>query len=262
MNKNKELDNSRDYKYYTAICLVIKDENRYLKEWIDWHVKLGFEHFYIYDNGNVDNVNDIVPMYDEVIQENITVVNWRGHHSHIQQDAYNHFMQNYKQDCRWVLCIDSDEFVRFTDGNTTNVNEFLRGYEDYTEVWGYEVEYGADGQEKYEDKPVRERFTTIVESTLGYYWKNFVQPNRITNWIMHYANYDPDKNLLFKNEEENKNLFVIDHYYTKSWEEWCDKIKVRGGADPNYHKNLKSFFLYNPDMSYLDTEEDVVQSYE
>lgn len=55
---------------------------------------------------------------------------------------------------------------------------------------------------------------------------------------------------------------MIDHYYTKSWEEWCWKIKERGGADPNYHKALREFFYYNPDMKYLDTGEQAVQAYE
>ena len=79
---------------------------------------------------------------------------------------------------------------------------------------------------------------------------------------MHYAYYDPAKHQVFENEERNKNLFVIDHYYTKSWEEWQRKIKERGGADPNYHKVLKEFFFYNPDMAYLDTGENAVQAYE
>lgn len=260
--KNKAIDAELDCKYYSAVILLIKNENRYLREWLDWHLGLGFAHVYIYDNGEEEHVQEIIDGYTAEVQQKISVIDWTGHHNHIQQDAYNHFMENYKADVHWGLFIDSDEFLRFTDGETTDVNTFLKNYEDYTEVWGYEVEYDANGQEKYEDKPVRERFTRQTDVREGFYWKNFIQPNRIDGFLMHYAYYDTTKHLLFRNDENNKNLFVIDHYYTKSWEEWQIKIKERGGADPNYHKELQEFFLYNPDMSYLDTGENTIQNYE
>ncbi|MEY8427739.1 glycosyltransferase family 2 protein [Lachnospiraceae bacterium 46-15] len=260
--KNKEKDAVLDCRYYSAVILLIKDENRYLKEWLDWHLELGFEHVYIYDNGAVDDVKEIVQEYSADMQSKITVIDWRGHHNHIQQDAYNHFLDNYKSDVRWGLFIDSDEFLRFTDGETEDVNTFLKNYEDYTEIWGYEVEYDANGQENYENRLVRERFTRQTDVREGFYWKNFIQVNRIDAFEMHYAYYDPEKHQVWKNGEDNKDLFVIDHYYTKSWEEWKRKIMERGGADPNYHKALREFFVYNPDMIHLDAGEDAVQAYE
>lgn len=262
LSQNRVKDAELDCKHYSAIVLLIKDENRYLQEWLDWHISLGFDHVYIYDNGTKDHVQDIIDGYDEGNQQKITVIDWTGHHNHIQQDAYNHFMDNYKADVRWGLFIDSDEFLRFTDDVTTDVNTFLKAYEDYTEVWGYEVEYDANGQEKYENKPVRERFTRRTDAREGFYWKNFIQVNRIDSFLMHYTYYDPAKHQVFKNDQSNQDLFVIDHYYTKSWEEWCWKIKERGGADPNYHKALQEFFYYNPDMEYLNTGEQAVQAYE
>lgn len=261
LNLDRENDAKLNCRYYSAVIMVIKHENRYLREWIDWHLNLGFEHIYLYDNGTEERVTEITETYPAVIREKITVTDWSGHHVHLQQNAYEHFMQNFKQDVRWGIFIDSDEFVRFT-GITTDVNRFLRGYEDYTEIWGYEVEYDANGLVSYEDKPVHERFTRITDVREGFYWKNFVQPNRIDGWLMHYAQYNPRKHFVFENEERNKDLFIIEHFYTKSWEEWQWKIKDRGGADPKYHKRLQEFFTYNPDLAYLNTGEDAVQAYE
>ena len=262
LSLDRENDAKLNCRYYSAVIMVIKHENRYLREWIDWHLSLGFEHIYLYDNGTEERVTEITETYPAEIREKITVTDWSGHHVHLQQNAYEHFMQNFKQDVRWGIFIDSDEFVRFTDGITTDVNGFLRGYEDYTEIWGYEVEYDANGQVSYEDKPVHERFTRTTDVREGFYWKNFVQPNRIDGWLMHYAQYNPRKHFVFENEERNKDLFIIEHFYTKSWEEWQWKIKDRGGADPKYHKRLQEFFTYNPDLAYLNTGEDAVQAYE
>lgn len=39
---------------YLAICAIAKDEGSYFSEWIEWHLKMGVEKFYIYDNGSTD----------------------------------------------------------------------------------------------------------------------------------------------------------------------------------------------------------------
>lgn len=261
LEKNRTSDACLKCLYYSAVVLLIKDENRYLEEWIDWHLALGFDHIYIYDNGIRERVEEVTGGYEKEKKKKITVIDWSGHHDHIQQDAYNHFLENFKEKVRWGLFIDSDEFLRFTS-DVPDVNTFLKEYEDYTEIWGYEVEYDANGQEAYEEKPVRERFTRQTDAREGFYFKNFIQVNRIDSFLMHYAYYDEAKHLLFKSEQSNRELFVIDHYYTKSWEEWQKKIKERGGADPNYRKALSEFFVYNPDMRYLDSGDQAVQAYE
>jgi hypothetical protein len=46
----------------------------------------------------------------------------------------------------------------------------------------------------------------------------------------------------------------INHYYTKSYEEWLWKIN-RGTCDSRCAKKYKEFFWYNPDLQYLYNEE-------
>lgn len=262
LNQNLASDASVNYTDYSAIVLLIKNENKYLKEWLDWHLNLGFDKVYIYDNGTTESVNDVISEYSDDIQSKIIVIDWKGTFHNVQEDAYNHFLKHYKTSVRWGLFIDSDEFLRFTDDSITNVNTFLQSYENYTEIWGDFIEYNANGQEAYENLPVRERFTEVCDVNKGLYHKNFIQVNRITKFKRHYAFYDESKNLVFKSEDLNNDLFVIDHYYTKSWEEWRWKIMERGSSDPTYLKTLQEFFLYNPGMRYLDAGEEVIQGYE
>lgn len=260
--KDREADEALSFVYYSAAILLVKDENRYLREWLDWHLALGFSHIYIYDNGTKERVSEIVGTCPEDMQGKITVIDWSGHHAQIQQDAYNHFLGNYRQEVRWGIFIDSDEFVRFTDGETADVNDFLKQYEDFTEIWGPSVEYNANGRESYEALPVRERFTETADVNEGKVYKHFIQVNRIDRFIRHFAQYNGQKHFMFRNGNDNRDLFVIDHYYTKSWEEWKYKIMERGVCDPTYRKRLSEFFLYNPGMKYLDDGTEVVQAYE
>ncbi len=261
IKKHKENDSTINYKYYSAIVLLIKDENRYLKEWLDWHLALGFDHIYIYDNGSKEKAASIVSCYPCEKQDRITIINWNGIYKNIQEDAYNHFLQKFKQEVRWVIFLDSDEFFRF-EIKCNNVNDFLKSYEDYTEIYGYMESHNANGKISYEDKPVRERFTEVTKCDELIYYKNFIQANRIDSMVRHYAHYSPEYHLTYKNENNNKDLFVIEHYYTKSWEEWKEKIETRGCCDPKYLRNLVEFFEYNPDMKFLDTGENTVQKYQ
>ena len=42
----------------------------------------------------------------------------------------------------------------------------------------------------------------------------------------------------------------INHYFTKSWEDWIERFKVRGDLAHNRRK-VEDFFEYNPDMNHL-----------
>lgn len=43
-----------------AICLIIKDENQYLEEWLNHHRKLGIDFFIIYDNNSEVSVSEYI----------------------------------------------------------------------------------------------------------------------------------------------------------------------------------------------------------
>lgn len=40
-------------KYYVIICAILKDETPYLIEWVEHHLKIGVEHFVLYDNNSI-----------------------------------------------------------------------------------------------------------------------------------------------------------------------------------------------------------------
>lgn len=39
----------------SAICSIARNENEYLDEWVTYHLNLGFDHIFIYDNNNPDD---------------------------------------------------------------------------------------------------------------------------------------------------------------------------------------------------------------
>ena len=42
-----------------AIVAIVKDEAHYLKEWLDYHLAAGVDHFFIYDNDSKDDTREV-----------------------------------------------------------------------------------------------------------------------------------------------------------------------------------------------------------
>ena len=43
------------FLYDLAFVSIMKDEGSYIKEWLDYHLLAGVNHFFIYDNESEDN---------------------------------------------------------------------------------------------------------------------------------------------------------------------------------------------------------------
>ena len=116
-------------KYYSSICLLAKDENEYINEWLEWHInKLKFDHIYIYDN---ESSIPLIKTIDEKYKDYITIRDWTAEHynSIMQVKCYENFIEFHGKDNHWTAFIDADEFIRTIDD--CSINDFLMEYEDY-----------------------------------------------------------------------------------------------------------------------------------
>lgn len=111
-------------RYYLSACLIAKNEGRYLLEWIAFHMSVGFEHFYIYNNDSTDDTSFLL----QALQKNglCTYINWPrdNHPENPQVNAYRHMLHHYGSETSWVAIIDADEFV--VPAGSDRVDEILR----------------------------------------------------------------------------------------------------------------------------------------
>ena len=64
-----------------AIIACLKCEEHYVKEWIDWHIKCGVDHFYLCDNNDIDytpKLNDVLKEYVDL--GIVEIFDYRGVH--------------------------------------------------------------------------------------------------------------------------------------------------------------------------------------
>lgn len=97
------------------LCAIAKCENKYILEWVQWHLRLGFNKIVIYDNNDPEGerISDAIGNL-----AGVEIVDWRGRKQascETQVAAYNDCYKKHL-DTDWVFFLDIDEFLEFKEG--------------------------------------------------------------------------------------------------------------------------------------------------
>jgi hypothetical protein len=92
--------------YDLSIAAIIKNEPNII-EWIEYHLMVGVQHFYIYDNESTDGLERKLQKY--IHDGTVTYIYWPGKYQ--QLPVYNHAISHYQNDTRWLAIIDGDEYI-------------------------------------------------------------------------------------------------------------------------------------------------------
>ena len=94
-------------KHHISLCIMFKDEAPYLREWIEYHLMVGVDHFYMYDNNSSDGFDSVIDCY---LKEGlVTLVRWPKGHS--QVEGYEDCLKRFQSESDWIGFIDVDEFL-------------------------------------------------------------------------------------------------------------------------------------------------------
>ena len=227
-----------------SICLLIKNENKYLEEWINWHIDQGFNYFYIYNTGS-ENPSLIVNKFNKNL---FTIIEWNKYSFNMQLEAYQHCLNTNKND-DWIAFIDIDEFIYLPD------KQYLDKVDsDISIIKLKQKLFNANGNLYYNNNLVQNLFKQECDNIEKFKpYKSIIRPKLIQLMGVHFPIKYIGKILY------NDNLFYH-HYYTKSLEEWEEKIS-RGSCDPRVRKKYSSFFLYNPNLIKYKKFQEYIQSY-
>ena len=101
------------YKYFLSCCMTMKNEGKFLKEWLDHYINQGVEHFYLIDNGSTDNTMEIVKQYD-----NITLFKDSRFYAANQEKIYVENLRIVIKESKWSMIVDADELIKGQNGYT------------------------------------------------------------------------------------------------------------------------------------------------
>lgn len=236
-NINETIDTSvRDFilgiSYKTALVAIAKDEDNYLKEWVDYHLNLGFDEIYIYQN--------------DWKYKNGDINDGRVHFLEIsgpgkQVECYNGFIENYSDKYGFAAFFDIDEFLYIK--KDLNLKELLCRFVDKPAIfvnWRVFGDNGLSGVTEH-NYSVLKRFTRCA-NTLDPLGKNIINLN-IKDVRKNVRFHNPHI-LLYQGSElrvcdpslerytscgcihnnSSDEPFELYHYRNKTWEE-CFKRK-------------------------------------
>lgn len=257
-------NDERNLKYDISLCLIFKDEGKFIKEWLDYHITIGVDHFYLYDNNSTDNYISILSSYIE--KGIVTLIPWPYKHSQVK--CYKHCLETFCNETKWIGYIDADEFVCPKYAST--IKEWLFRYSKFPAIVIDWLQFGTNGyiEHDYNKNVIEQYFSCWEDFWMG---KSFVNTRyKISNWntpYFHHHSYVYYKLFGIRismpavnqfgyicpighswgggdNRVENSTIH-INHYYTKAWNVYKEKMQR---PDVYFEKNAK-------DMQKLITRE-------
>lgn len=262
------------FVYDLAIVAILKNEGHYLKEWLDYHLLAGVDHFYLYDNDSSDNYNEIIAPYVEAGLVTSKYISGKS----AQFAAYDDAVLNYRFQCRCMAFIDLDEFI-FPKNTSDKITATLdKIFKKFPEASGLAINwqlFGSNSEETADySRGVLERFTRRAPVD----WvvpipnrdipggnaqvKTVADPRRIAFFtsahfpIYYEGNYSINENggviASYCNEPVTASEIALNHYNAKSREEFLIKInKGRAGKASGY-LTLDWFDMYNRNEVFDD----------
>ena len=147
-------EKSLSNKHFLSIITAVRDENEYIEEWINYHVEeMGIDHFYIYDNESSIPLKNYLESIEYKYLDKLTIVDWKTT-THTQQDTCNHWINHYKHETKWFICMDVDEFIKIKD-DSKNLTTYLKDNSQYSSIKCKWKHYTANGHEKRTFEPDR-----------------------------------------------------------------------------------------------------------
>ena len=239
----REDKGNEDNRLKLALCTMGKKENLYVREFVEYYIKIGFDHLFLYD----DNDPDTEKIIDEVptkLRDRVTVFdNLRSKNINNQSDAFTdcYHRNLYKFD--WILMVDMDEFLYVIDdtlrhylqSSVFDKCDFIKFH------WGISTD---NGLVYYDNRTMMERFKSpFIKSR---FIKTIVRGNipDLLYWV-HSPRYSPKRNVTCSNIGEvfsytninfewvlpiNVDKAFIIHFKLKSTEEFVNKYN-RGYRD-------------------------------
>ena len=230
---------NRPYKYKVAFTTIMRNERENILEWLDYHILVGVEHFYLYDNYSTDNPLEVLKPF---IEKGIVTYNkWENGKG--QKEAYDDARMSYGRDCLYMGFIDIDEYVypkiteSIFDGIQQIRNKFECEQQEHIERFfaGVAINWKMFGTSDFVKKPEGGTLKNYVRCAEGYSGlvKSIVNPLAIASCRVHNMRLFPP--FVMINESGNpvishcyfastSVMFQINHYFSRSEEEYYQKI--------------------------------------
>jgi Glycosyltransferase family 92 len=264
------------YKYEVTICGLFKNEGRFLREWMDFHIAAGVEHFYMYNNNSDDNYLEVLePFVKQGIAE---IIDWPQPFP--QMPAYRDCYEKRRHEAKWIGYIDIDEFV--CPKYDLIIRSWLDRYKKFPSVLIYWKSFGTAGRLRHDDQQyVIEQYTSAFEKLMdmgkvfintSYRFEEFKTPHLIsaqTNVFGMKFNIPPVNEYkifvcfgLHRVPLFNRKITIqLNHYWSKALEIFIYNKTQRSDVYSKENEEIDKYILLNPNEKNCITRDYAIQRY-
>ena len=222
-----------------AICAIVRNENRYLKEWVEHHLKLGVKKIFICDNSHDGDERPYKVLNDYLKTDAVEIIDYtnQGGSFNVQDKAYMDCYQAHRGEYAWIGFIDIDEMIVIQ--GRQKLPTILNKLQADVVVLSWQM-MTDNGLTHYEDKPIFKRFTQPAKGNRYPNGTELVKPfvrGGIGGLVFECQPHCPTKPKMkvvnVKGEEVSQyppipptyEVAWINHYHTKTAEEFVEKCR-------------------------------------
>lgn len=246
------------FRHKLALVAIVKDEGLYIKEWLDYHLAVGVTKFYVYDNGSTDDTTEVLRPYIE--KGIVEYVFFPGDSK--QVPAYDDAIKKHRFDCKYMGFIDIDEFILpLKNERVLDIVEDIFARAKFS-GGGIAINCKSFGSSGHKSRPAG----GVLENYLhrapdGYDWspfpwkwdahvKSIVNPRCIKKSLVHnceyyWGKYAVDEKIRRVDGADNfvadTERIRINHYFTKSAEDWVIKRNKGNVANAGQFRPMEEF---------------------
>ena len=250
-----------------ALCAIAKNENLYIREWVEWYKNIGISKIFLYDNNDIDGERFEEVINDYIESEFVKVINKRGIIKTINTDKTGESLQGIcYQDCYynnykyfdWICFFDIDEFLEIYS-KYNNLYEFLNDFNHYDGIRVQWKMYGDNENLYYENKSLFKRFKKENNSSYDKHVKQILNCNKYFDEELIFCAhgvFNKKYNFVNVNKDSVKNVYMdiiayenlpiyLNHFYCKSTEEFFKRKynKTSAVTGVNNTRNFNIEFL-------------------
>lgn len=263
----------------SCILIIIKNEHEYLEEFIRYHLNIGIDHIFIFEDIDSYSHKEIINKYRQITlysvldvfnkEEKEEIINIKNDHKKVTQFNYirkglSYIKKYYDYD--WCFVIDVDEYITLEKDNLQNVLSLYKDHDAFIMQWEC---YGANGliyKPDYKNKGLQDTYIEKAKGKMIDIYRNLNKTCynlKTYKESFFYTPHWPDHRCKWcRTDLSRKRLtpiydnIYIRHYITKSWEEYLWKRQTRGFLNGKT-RTIDFFFKVNPDM--LDKKEELLK---
>lgn len=203
-----------------CVCTMLKNQARFLREWILYHAEIGVQRWFIYDNNSDDNIEDILKSL--------------GHHTNItrhvwpwiktQEAGFAHCALQARDSCEWVGFIDVDEFLYLPKNKSMQHVLKQQKSSGIAELRVPCHSFGPSGLKQVPIKGVTVGYTCRLAYPERH--KSIVRPEALDPTLMNVVHHFR-LSRGYKYANVDRNVMVVNHYKYQVWEVFKEKFHRR-----------------------------------